>query len=170
MTRFRPFGLTVATLLLALSPLPALAASSVFTAHLTGKEEVPSNETHATGQAKFALAQDGTQLEFRITVGNIENVVAAHVYAGAPGENGAIVATLYGPVAPGGGKKTGILAQGTITATNLTGSFAGRPLADFISAMRTGNTYVNVLTDDGLPPSEQKPGDMTSGEIRGQIR
>ena len=106
----------------------------------------------------------------RVTVTNIENVVAAHIFLGAPGENGAIVATLYGPVAPAGGKKTGVLATGTITASNLVGSLAGRPMSELIAAMKAGTAYVSVLTDDGQGAPDEKPGDFSTGEIRGQIQ
>jgi CHRD domain len=170
MTRLRRNGIAAAILALSLSPLPALAASSVFNAHLSGKDEVPVKETRASGQVKFTLSSDGTQLEYRLIVANIENVIAAHVYLGSPTENGTIVTSLYGPVAPGGGRKSGILAQGTIVAANLTGTLAGRPLADLIDAMKAGTTYVNVLTDDGAGAPDEKPGDFSSGEIRGQIR
>jgi len=170
MTRIRQLSLSIAALLLAVAPLSAQAASKVFQAHLTGGEVVPAVQTSANGQAHFTLNQDESQMEFRVTVSKIENVVSANVYLGAPGENGTLVATLYGPVAPGGGKKTGVLATGTITAANLVGSLAGHPMSDFIAAMRAGNTYVSVSTDDGIGPSNIKPGDFQSGEIRGQIR
>jgi hypothetical protein len=35
--------------------------------------------------------------------------------------------------------------------------------------MQAGDAYVNVHTDDGSPPPNSGPGDMASGEIRGQI-
>ncbi|TMQ59382.1 MAG: CHRD domain-containing protein [Candidatus Eisenbacteria bacterium] len=170
MTRIRQLSFAVATLFLVGAPLSAQAASKVFTAHLTGDQVVPARQTNANGQAHFTLNQDETQLEFRLTVSNIENVIGANLYVGAPGENGTIVATIFGPVAPGGGKTTGVLAKGTITAANLVGSLAGRPMSDLTSAIRAGNTYVSVLTDDGQGASDQKPGDFASGEIRGQIR
>ena len=160
MTRIRQLSFAVVTLLLVGAPLPVQAASKVLTARLTGSEEVPARDTKATGQAHLTINESATQVEFRVTVSNIDNVVGAHIYVGAPGENGTLVATLYGPVSPGGGKKTGVLATGTITEANLIGSLAGK----------AGNTYVNVLTDDGQGPSDQKPGDFSSGEIRGQIR
>ena len=76
---------------------------------------------------------------------------------------------LYGPAAPGGGPKNGVLATGTITTANLTGDFAGHPLADLIMAMDAGNTYVNVHTDDGTGTPNTRSGDFPEGEIRGQI-
>jgi hypothetical protein len=37
--------------------------------------------------------------------------------------------------------------------------------------MRAGNAYVSIITDDGQgAPDEKRPGDFSSGEIRGQIQ
>ncbi len=152
------------------APLSARAESKVFKAHLTGEQAVPARVTQANGQAHFAVSTDESQVEFRVTVTNIENVVSASVYLGAPGTNGTIVAALYGPVAPAGGKKTGVLATGTITASNLVGPLAGRPMSELIAAMKAGNAYVNVITDDGQGSPDERPGDFSTGEIRGQIQ
>lgn len=142
----------------------------VFVAHLTGREEVPARDTLAQGQAVFQLSPDGAALHYRLIVANITNVVAAHIHVGAPGVNGPVVAFLYGPAAPGGGRIDGVIAQGTITAASLVGPLAGQPFSALISAITAGNTYVNVHTDDGVAPSNTGPGDFPGGEIRGQIR
>lgn len=150
---------------------PATAAQQeVFKAHLKGSEEVPARSSQATGQATFNLkATDPTLFEFKVTVGNIENVTAVQIQHGARGENGAVVATLYGPVAPGGGRANGMIASGALSATNLTGDMAGRSIADLVAEIKAGRIYVNVLTDDGSGTPNEKPGDFSSGEIRGQI-
>jgi hypothetical protein len=57
-----------------------------------------------------------------------------------------------------------------ITQTNLVGALAGQPLSALIDALRNGNAYVNVHTNDGVAPTDTGPGDFPSGEIRGQIR
>jgi hypothetical protein len=62
-----------------------------------------------------------------------------------------------------------VLAEGTITAAHLTGPLAGKSLLDLLEAMASGNAYVNVHTDDGVAPKNTGPGDMATGEIRGQI-
>ena len=78
------------------------------------------------------------------------------------GSNGGIVVWLY-PSAPPlqliPGRSQGVLAEGDITAANLTGALAGQELADLVEQIRAGNTYVNVHTTQ-FPP----------GEIRGQVR
>ena len=38
-----------------------------------------------------------------------------------------------------------------------------------ISLMRSGDTYVNVHSDNGVAPANTGPGDFPGGEIRGQI-
>ena len=141
----------------------------IFVAHLSGDEEVPLRETLAQGQAIFHLSADGTQIKYLLIVANIENVVASHIHVGAVGVNGPVVEFLFGPAAPGGGQVEGVLAQGTITADDLVGPLAGQPLSALIAAMRAGNTYVNVHTNDGVAPPDTGPGDFPGGEIRGQI-
>jgi hypothetical protein len=151
---------------------PAMAKpplTRIFVAHLSGDEEVPLRETLAQGQTVFHLSEDGTQIEYLLIVANIENVVASHIHVGAIGVNGPVVAFLFGTAAPGGGQVEGVLAQGTITAANLVGPLAGQPLSALIAAMRAGNTYVNVHTNDGVDPPNTGPGDFPGGEIRGQI-
>lgn len=159
--------------LLALAAAPALrgasAASRSFHAHLSGDEEVPPRDTLAQGQANFVLSKDGESLDYRVNVADVENIVAAHIHVGPVGENGPVVAFLFGPHGPGGGRTNGGLAEGTITAANLTGPLAGQSLSDLIEAMESGNTYVNVHTNDGVDPTNTGHGDFPGGEIRGQI-
>ena len=152
----------------------AFADNLNFQAHLTGTDEVPPPgvviDTLAQGQAIFRLSPDGTILYYKLIVANINNVVASHIHVGAVGVNGPVVAFLAGPFPAGGGRTDGVLAEGTITAANLVGPLAGHPLSDLIDAMRAGNTYVNVHTNDGVAPTNTGPGDFPGGEIRGQIR
>ena len=140
-----------------------------FVAHLNGGQEVPAVDTGATGQAIFHLDESETELSYKLIVANIENVVAAHIHLGVAGVNGPVVVFLFGPSAPGGGRVDGVLAQGTITATDLVGPLAGMPLSVLVEAMRAKGTYVNVHTDDGVPPANTGAGDSPAGEIRGQI-
>jgi hypothetical protein len=138
------------------------AASSVSVAHLSGGEEVPPADTRATGQAIFKLSRDGMSLDYRLIVANIENLSMAHIHLAPAGVNGPVVVWLYPdgpPPQPIEGRFSGVLATGTITADDLVGPLAGASLDDLLAAMRAGNTYVNVHT-------EQYPG----GEVRGQIR
>jgi hypothetical protein len=59
---------------------------------------------------------------------------------------------------PKQGRFDGMLADGKITAVNLTGALQGQPLSVLIDKIKAGEAYVNVHT-------AQNPG----GEIRGQL-
>jgi len=144
-------------------------AAKNFVAHLTGANEVPAHETRGVGQIKLQLSDDGTELRYRLISSNIDNVFMAHIHVAPAGVNGPIVAFLFGPVAPGGGRTDGVLAHGTITAANLIGPLAGHPLSDLVAALSDGGAYANVHTNDGVPPTNTGPGDFPGGEIRGQI-
>ena len=149
----------------------AFAANDNFNASpLSGGEEVPARDTNARGNATFKLSDDGTSLSYRLIVSNIDNVVASHIHVGPAGANGPVVAFLFGSAPAGGGTVNGVLAEGTITAANLVGPLAGQPFSALIDAIRAGNTYVNVHTNDGVAPPDTGPGDFPGGEIRGQIR
>ena len=148
----------------------ALAVDNTYLAsHLNGGEEVPTRDTRATGTAVFKLSDDGTELQYRLVVANIENVVAAHIHIAPFGANGPVVAFLYGNVPPAGGRVDGVLATGTITAANLTGPLAGQALSVLVEAIEAGNAYVNVHTNDGVGDPNSGPGDFPGGEIRAQM-
>jgi hypothetical protein len=133
-----------------------------FLAHLNGDEEVPAVDTRARGQAIFQLNHDGTELQYKLIVANIENVTQVHIHVAPAGTNGPVTAWLY-PSAPPAqlipGRSNGVLADGVITAENLVGPLAGQSLDDLLALMGSGGTYVNVHTSQ-----------WPAGEIRGQIR
>jgi hypothetical protein len=60
--------------------------------------------------------------------------------------------------------------QRTITAPDAENGREWTDLAAVVEAMRSGNAYVNVHTDDGVDPPDTGPGDFPDGEIRGQIK
>jgi hypothetical protein len=130
----------------------------IFRATLEGEQEVPPVDSDAKGVAIFRLSNDGTELEYKVIVANIEDVTAAHIHLAPIGENGDIVAFLFNPEAPTEGRTNGVLAKGTITSADLVGPLEGATLSELIDEMEAGNTYVNVHT-------VEHPG----GEIRGQI-
>jgi hypothetical protein len=165
-----PALLSAFTVLLVAHATAFAAPKTTFRAILTGSEEVPSHDTKARGHATFILNKEGTEISYRLNVSNMDNVTVAHIHLGNPGENGAPVVTLYGPVAAGGGKKSGVLASGTIRASDLQGTLAGKTIADLVTEMSAGHAYVNVHTDDGTGEANRGPGDFPDGEIRGQIR
>jgi hypothetical protein len=158
-------GAAVAALvMLALTGSGPATAEEAFRAHLSGAEEVPPRDTRARGEATFLLSADESTMAFRLVVANIENVFAAHIHCGERGVNGPVEVTLFtGPTA--GGRTDGVLAEGSFAPA--AHDCDGTPLLD---AMRDGDTYVNVHTNDGDNTPNEGPGDFPGGEIRGQIR
>jgi len=148
----------------------ALAATDArnFMAELSGDNEVPARETDAFGGAFFRLNEDGTALSFRLKVARIENITASHIHCGAAGVNGPVGVTLFMGSA-GSGPFSGLLASGMITAPDAGNSCGWVTLEDVVMAMKSGDTYVNVHTNDGVAPTNTGPGDFPGGEIRGQI-
>ncbi|MGQ0602917.1 MAG: CHRD domain-containing protein [Anaerolineales bacterium] len=143
--------------------------AGAFLSPLSGGEEVPPRDTKAKGIAIYRLSNDETELAFLLIVSRIDNVVAAHIHCGAAGVNGPVGVTLY-MAAPGGGRVDGVLTRGTITAPDPGNACGWADLAAVVSAMRSGNTYTNVHTNDGVAPPNTGPGDFPGGEIRGQIK
>jgi hypothetical protein len=148
---------------------PALSQSQNFAAPLSGREEVPPRDTNARGVATFKLSEDGTELSYKVNVANIENVFASHIHCGAVGVNGPIGVTLFMGT-PGGGRVDGTLAEGTITAPDPGNGCGWADLAAVVAALNSGNTYVNVHTNDGVGLPNTGPGDFPGGEIRGQVK
>lgn len=142
---------------------PAVASAANFHAHAKGSEEIPAVDTRAQGQATFKVSRDGTSVDYKLNVANIEDVTMAHIHQGPVGETGPPVVWLYPSDGPPAklieGRSQGVLARGTFTAADLVGPLAGMTLDDLVEAMRAGNTYVNVHTSE-----------FGGGEIRGQIR
>jgi hypothetical protein len=142
--------------------------------HLKGKYEVPLRNTNAQGQAMFRVSDDGSSVDYKLIASNIDNAFMAHIHMGSPTVAGPIVVWLYPSTAPvpgplGSGRHDGVLAEGTFTAANFVGPLAGHPLSDLMTAIETGNAYVNVHTNDGQDGVNTGPGDFPGGEVRGQL-
>lgn len=159
-----------ALVVLTLSSLAATPAPNLrnFVAPLSGGQEVPARDTHATGNAVFQLRADGSELEYKLIVANIENVFASHIHCGAAGVNGPVGVTLF-MGSPASGSANGIIASGTITTPNPGNACGWVTLDDVLNAMRSGDTYVNVHTNDNMGDPNTGPGDFPGGEIRGQV-
>jgi hypothetical protein len=112
-----------------------------------------------------------TRSTSRSSLAEFENVFAAHIHCGEAGVNGPVGVTLF-MGAPGGGSESGLLASGTVTETDMgeNNPCGWTSVEEVIEAMRTGNTYTNVHTNDGVAPPNTGPGDFPGGEIRGQNR
>lgn len=114
-------------------------------------------KTIATGNAVFQLNAKGTQLRFRLVINNISRVTQAHIHLGRKGQNGPVVAFLFGPTKFGISVRRGVV-RGVLNNRDLIGPLQGKTLLDLIREIKRGNTYANVHT-------VQHP----DGEIRGQI-
>ena len=123
-----------------------------FTATLSGQEEVPPTNSQAKGMAEVTVT--GNNAQYNINATNIQGVTAGHIHSGKQGENGPIVVTLFKNESP----TNEVSETGSITADKLEGPMAGKQLTDLVSAMKNGETYANIHT-------EQNP----NGEIRGQL-
>src|ERR671933_800776 len=62
--------------------------SQTFTAKLSGKDEVPSVNTQATGTAQFQLSSDGKEINYDLTTTNLNGFMMAHIHQSKSGENG----------------------------------------------------------------------------------
>lgn len=130
------------------------AGVEAFRATLSGANEVPASGSAGTGTATVTLV--GGQLLYRVDVGNIANVTAAHIHGpAAAGVNAGVRVNLFVPPAgtpPISFTTTATLAQGV----------AGLPSVisqdSLVVLLRNGNAYANVHTSA-----------FGGGEIRGQF-
>ena len=119
-----------------------------YSAHLTGALSVPKVNTQAT--ADFILTYDSTKKELSYVLDithDLSKPSTAAIYEGKAGSSGAVVYTL--PItAPNAnsGVFLGKLCEGIVNESNLTGSLAGKTIADLIKLIKDGTAYVSVGT------------------------
>ena len=141
---------------------PGGGAPVQFVIDLTGAEAVPPVDTSASGT--FSLFVEGgpspsgqIRISYKLEVKDIVDATAAHIHLGAKGAEGPVIVPLFtGPTKTG--SFSGVLAEGSIAESDLTGPMEGKTFADLTAAVLAGQTYVNVHT-------KANP----NGEIRGQI-
>ncbi len=129
------------------------AAAQTFVAHLTGADEVPPVDTAAVGQATIIVT--ARDVLHALSVGNIADVVAAHIHCAPEGVNGPVGITLFLGAPVGSGN----LANGPLPDPDPGNACGWVTLDDAIAAMEAGDAYVNVHTLANL-----------GGEVRGQLR
>ena len=153
-TRFMPFIPILAIAALTPACDDGGPEDDRYEATLSGSNEVPPNDSNATGTAVFT--DRGGRIDFTIDVQNLDLAFAAHIHPGAAGVNGGVVVPLFSTdnrVADFSGR----LVTGSFSAADIAAS-ADLSLDDLRDLMRTGGVYVNVHTT-AIP----------GGEIRGQI-
>jgi hypothetical protein len=146
--------LTIGTTPLTLQ-VAAQESEQKFIAQLTGKEEVPPNESPSSGFAWVKITND--EIRYEVNVTDMDKVNAAHIHLAEAGKNGPVVLTLFkgGPTE----QVNGTVGEANVTASNLEGPMKGKDVTDLVTAMKNGTTYVNVHTTD-----------FPDGEIRGQLK
>jgi hypothetical protein len=138
--------------------------NELFLTKLKGRNEVPPVNSTSFGIVKFVSNKRRTKLKFLLKVETIENFVQAHIHSGNRGENGPVLAFLFGADLETLPEQNGITTRrgfvtGTITNEDIVSNDVGvKNIEDLLDLMNDGLTYVNIHT-------EQNP----SGEIRGQI-
>ncbi len=148
---------------------PAIFDDRDYGAIAVGSNEVPAVSTPAAARVGALLRNGGESMRVVFAGRNLNNVVAAHLHYGAAGTNGPVVASLIGPLAPGGGDFGSDVTSVMLTGASLTGPLEGYPLDALVAAMEAGDIYFNLHTDDGDAATSGGPGDVASGEIRGQL-
>lgn len=127
-----------------------------FGAFLIGTEEVPSVSSPGSGATRITQV-DGNTLKFEIRVANTTGILFAHLHNAPFGSNGGVVVTLIPSQSPSP-LSNGLIAEGMIDASMLSGSLAGKSIADLVKEMEAGKIYVNVHTSANR-----------GGELRGQV-
>jgi len=137
-----------------ISRLDAQESEQKFSAKLSGKDEVPANQSPSSGLAWVKTM--GDKITYEVNVTDMDKVNAAHIHLGGPGKNGPVILTLFkgGPTE----QVNGTVGEANVTASNFEGPMQGKTVSDLLTAINNGTTYVNVHTTD-----------FPNGEIRGQL-
>jgi hypothetical protein len=128
-----------------------------FTAQLTGDEEIPAVSTSATGTLIFTVANDGSKVDYVLSVTDLVGVTIGRLREGKSGANGESIMILYD--GPKSGSFTGVLVEGSITADDLEGPLKGKTIEDLVTLILADSIYFNLGTDG-----------HSGGEIRGQLQ
>lgn len=142
--------------------------TTLFTAELSGYNEVPSVSTLGTGFFIARVKPGDTGIDYTLGFSQLQGTATqAHIHFGQPGVAGGISIWLCGAQTQQGVGPTTCPTSGTISGTIAPGNVIGPSnqligtgeLSEIIAAMRAGFAYANVHSDQ-----------VPSGEIRGQIR
>jgi CHRD domain len=125
---------------------------------LSGKDEVPPNDSNANAWAKFQSLNNDSEIAFWINIFGLNKITGAHLHDGIEGQNGDIVAVLSKEKSPDAEGNATISLQGNITKDDLQGPLKGKEIPVLVTKMRNASIYVNVHTDE-----------FKDGIIRGQI-
>jgi hypothetical protein len=130
-----------------------IQAPRLFSANLTGDQEVDPVETDASGMGRVVLSADRSSLRFALSTFNLPaaDITQAHIHVAPPGVNGPVVLFLS-PAS------FGSPLLGTLTAEDFIPVEAVPTFAAFQERLIAGETYMNVHTQEHM-----------GGEVRGQL-
>jgi hypothetical protein len=151
-------------LLAVVSSLSMFAFAAPFTALMSGDQEVPPVDTTATGKTTFRTSNNDTLMKYKINITGFSEATGAHIHMGMVGSNGDVIVDLLTGMKKNP-TKLGMAIRGNITDSSLTGPMQGKTLADLVTAINNGDTYVNVHTQthpDGEIRGQIQPGDVDS--------
>ena len=127
--------------------------STMYMAHMSGANEVPSVAGNASGMATFTLT--GKTLSYVVTVSGLSgNALASHIHVGDATTNGGIVYPFTAAAV-----QTGQVASGSIDLT--------QPFS--LGALSISGDSVLTLLNNGLLYTNVHTAANAGGEIRGQI-
>ena len=139
--------------------LAAPAAAGVFRATLSDAENVPPFMSPTQAEGGLKLKSSRRKLQYELTVSNLQNAFAAHIHCAEAGVAGPVGVTLFQGTPGAAFTLNGTIAHGRILGPDRVNGCGWVNLRDVISALKSGDTYVNIHTLQSFP-----------GEIRGQIR
>jgi hypothetical protein len=128
------------------------ALAQTYEADLSGEEEVPPVDADTTGFIEAEFDEELSSVDYDLDVFDGEAIVAAHFHCAPEGENGPVIAFLFGPESDGVDVDGG-LASGTIVDDDLleAGMDCPTPISDVESletAMAEGDIYTNVHSEE----------------------
>jgi len=147
--------LIISLLVFSLALNPVNASEQDLSTPLDGTQEIPSNNSSATGLASFK-ENDGNSVWYEINLTGLNKVMEAHLHLGKIGTNGDPIVMLFnnGPTGP----INGTLVSDKFSADDFLGPLSGMSITDIVDKMKSGEIYVNIHT-----------GSFPDGELRGQI-
>jgi hypothetical protein len=156
----RRLAAIIAIAALLVTPIAALAQDEL-TGSLSHEAEVPAPTVPdgyaGMGSAMATISADGSSIDYEVTFEGLTGpLTMAHIHWGAPGNPGPPIFWLTEQGVSG----TASPLSGTLTEADFTGPVDGGPQTyeDALAAMRAGNTYVNLHTEQNPP-----------GELRAQL-
>jgi hypothetical protein len=139
--------------------LRAPFGSEFFRSQMNGANERPTpvvTTATGTGSVSFNQARDRINVGVGVTNISAANISMAHIHAGGAHDAGPPIFTIYDRATDG--VLTNPRMFRSVTAANFTPGGGITSFANALSAIRAGNTYINVHTDA-----------FPGGEVRGQI-